>query len=33
MEMLVQRMHGTAPEQPQEIFPDYRLVIRQSSMA
>jgi DNA-binding LacI/PurR family transcriptional regulator len=33
MELLVQRMHQTAPEQPQEIFPDYRLVVRQSSVA
>jgi DNA-binding LacI/PurR family transcriptional regulator len=33
MEMLVQRMQGTAPEQPQEIFPDYRLVVRQSSVS
>ena len=33
MELLVQRMHGTAPEQPQEVFPDYQLVVRQSSVA
>jgi DNA-binding LacI/PurR family transcriptional regulator len=33
MELLVQRMHQTAPEQPQEISPDYRLVVRQSSVA
>jgi DNA-binding LacI/PurR family transcriptional regulator len=33
MELLVQRMHRTAPEQPQEIFPDYRLVVRESSAA
>ncbi len=33
MDLLVQRMHRTAPEQPQEIFPDYRLVVRQSSVA
>jgi DNA-binding LacI/PurR family transcriptional regulator len=33
MDLLVQRMHRTAPEQPQEVFPDYRLVVRQSSVA
>ena len=33
MELLVQRMNGTAPEHPQEVFPGFQLAVRRSSAA
>jgi DNA-binding LacI/PurR family transcriptional regulator len=31
LELLIQRMDRTAPDEPQEVFPAYRLVVRESS--
>jgi DNA-binding LacI/PurR family transcriptional regulator len=31
VDLLVQRMDGIGPAQPREVFPPYRLVVRESS--